>query len=153
MEWPSTLSPPWNTDRWVRGMIEQTESSFLGIAGLCGVVEQKDEGGSSQTRTVQLRLSLDMLDSASMTSLFTISSSHSNLSNMKHYREYLVSLINSHSIDPAPLYSSNELLLACRRYKVEDLRREGEDSFTYFSRLLQKLMDEEPLGDKVPRKK
>ncbi|KAF3858947.1 hypothetical protein F7725_012148 [Dissostichus mawsoni] len=113
--------------------------------GLCGVVEQKDEGGSSQTRTVQLRLSLDMLDSASMTSLFTISS--------KHYREYLVSLINSHSIDPAPLYSSNELLLACRRYKVEDLRREGEDSFTYFSRLLQKLMDEEPLGDKVPRKK
>uniref|UniRef100_A0AAQ6IRZ1 RBR-type E3 ubiquitin transferase n=1 Tax=Anabas testudineus TaxID=64144 RepID=A0AAQ6IRZ1_ANATE len=71
----------------------------------------------------------------------------------KHYREYLVSLINSHSIDPAPLYSSNELLLACRRYKVDDTRREGEDSFTYYSRLLEKLMDEVPLGDKVPRKK
>uniref|UniRef100_A0A3P9LRS3 Uncharacterized protein n=1 Tax=Oryzias latipes TaxID=8090 RepID=A0A3P9LRS3_ORYLA len=71
----------------------------------------------------------------------------------KHYREYLVSLINSHSIDPAPLYSSNELLLACKRYKVEDSRKEGEDSFTFYSRLLQKLMDEVPLGDKVPRKK
>uniref|UniRef100_A0A8C2WDA1 RBR-type E3 ubiquitin transferase n=1 Tax=Cyclopterus lumpus TaxID=8103 RepID=A0A8C2WDA1_CYCLU len=55
----------------------------------------------------------------------------------KHYREYLVSLINSHSIDPARLYSSNELLLACKRYKVDDGRRDGEDSFTYFSRLLQ----------------
>uniref|UniRef100_A0A3Q2WD32 E3 ubiquitin-protein ligase RNF31-like n=1 Tax=Haplochromis burtoni TaxID=8153 RepID=A0A3Q2WD32_HAPBU len=71
----------------------------------------------------------------------------------KHYREYLVSLINSHSIDPAPLYSSNELLLACRRYKVEDTHRDGEDTFTYYTRLLEKLMDEVPLGDKVPRKK
>uniref|UniRef100_A0A665VBU3 Uncharacterized protein n=1 Tax=Echeneis naucrates TaxID=173247 RepID=A0A665VBU3_ECHNA len=55
----------------------------------------------------------------------------------KHYREYLVSLINSHSIDPAPLYSSNEMLLACRRYKVDDNRRDGEDSFSYYSRLLE----------------
>lgn len=55
----------------------------------------------------------------------------------KHYREYLVSLINSHSIDPARLYSSNELLLACRRYKVDDSRRDGEDGFTYDGRLLQ----------------
>lgn len=55
----------------------------------------------------------------------------------KHYREYLVSLINSHSIDPAPLYSSNELLLACRRYKVEDTHRDGEDTITYYTRLLE----------------
>lgn len=55
----------------------------------------------------------------------------------KHYREYLVSLINSHSVDPAPLYSSSELLLACKRYKVEEARRDGEDSFTYYSRLLE----------------
>lgn len=54
----------------------------------------------------------------------------------KHYREYLVSLINSHSVDPAPLYSSSELLLACKRYKVEETRRDGEDSFTFYSRLL-----------------
>lgn len=55
----------------------------------------------------------------------------------KHYREYLVSLINSHSVDPAPLYSSSELLLACKRYKVEEARRDGEDSYTYYSRLLE----------------
>lgn len=59
------------------------------------------------------------------------------VSSRKHYREYLVSLINSHSIDPAPLYSSNELLLACKRYKVDDTRRDGEDGFTYYSRLLE----------------
>lgn len=55
----------------------------------------------------------------------------------KHYWEYLVSLINSHSVDPAPLYSSSELLLACKRYKVEEPRRDGEDSFTFYSRLLE----------------
>lgn len=61
----------------------------------------------------------------------------------KHYREYLVSLINSHSVDPAPLYSSSELLLACKRYKVEDTRRDGEDSFTFYSRLLEVSLWEE----------
>lgn len=55
----------------------------------------------------------------------------------KHYREYLVSLINSHAIDPAPLYSSNELLLACKRYKVDDGRGDAEDAFTFYSRLLK----------------
>lgn len=55
----------------------------------------------------------------------------------KHYREYLVSLINSKSLDPAPLYSSSELLLACRRYKVDDIRRDGEESSAYYSRLLE----------------
>ncbi|XP_076018488.1 E3 ubiquitin-protein ligase RNF31 [Genypterus blacodes] len=104
--------------------------------GLCGVIEQKDEGGQqpdlacgAQTRP-----------------------GHAGLCE-KHYREYLVSLINCHSVDPAPLFSASELLLACRRYKVDDARRDEEDGFTYYSRLLEKLMDEIPLGDKVPRKK
>ncbi|XP_042284307.1 E3 ubiquitin-protein ligase RNF31 isoform X1 [Thunnus maccoyii] len=104
--------------------------------GLCGVIEQKDEGGQQPDSACGAQTQ----------------PGHAGLCE-KHYREYLVSLINSHSIDPAPLYSSNELLLACRRYKVEDTHRDGEDGFTYYSRLLEKLMDEVPLGDKVPRKK
>uniref|UniRef100_A0A4W6FQF1 Ring finger protein 31 n=1 Tax=Lates calcarifer TaxID=8187 RepID=A0A4W6FQF1_LATCA len=80
------------------------------------VIEQKDEGGQQPDSACGAQTQ----------------PGHAGLCE-KHYREYLVSLINSHSIDPAPLYSSNELLLACRRYK--------------------KLMDEVPLGDKVPRKK
>uniref|UniRef100_A0A4W5M0Y7 Uncharacterized protein n=1 Tax=Hucho hucho TaxID=62062 RepID=A0A4W5M0Y7_9TELE len=71
----------------------------------------------------------------------------------KHYREYLVSLINGHSIDPAPLFNANELVLACRRYQVDDARGEMEDDVTYYTRILEKLIDEVPLGDKVPRKK
>ncbi|XP_026006117.1 E3 ubiquitin-protein ligase RNF31 isoform X1 [Astatotilapia calliptera] len=103
---------------------------------LCGVIEQKDEGGQQSDAACGAQTQ----------------PGHAGLCE-KHYREYLVSLINSHSIDPAPLYSSNELLLACRRYKVEDTHRDGEDTFTYYTRLLEKLMDEVPLGDKVPRKK
>ncbi|XP_012683447.2 E3 ubiquitin-protein ligase RNF31 isoform X2 [Clupea harengus] len=105
-------------------------------AGLCGVIEQKDEGAQqtdsacgAQTQPGQAGLC------------------------EKHYREYLVSLINGHSIDPAPLYNANELLLACRRYQVEVPRVESEDDRTYYSRLLKILMDSVPLGDKVPRKK
>uniref|UniRef100_H3DLA4 RBR-type E3 ubiquitin transferase n=1 Tax=Tetraodon nigroviridis TaxID=99883 RepID=H3DLA4_TETNG len=105
-------------------------------AGLCGVIEQKDEGGQQSDTACGAQTQ----------------PGHAGLCE-KHYREYLVSLINSHSVYPAPLYSSSELLLACKRYKVEEARRDGEDSFTYYSRLLEKLMDEVPLGDKVPRKK
>uniref|UniRef100_A0A673MGN5 E3 ubiquitin-protein ligase RNF31-like n=1 Tax=Sinocyclocheilus rhinocerous TaxID=307959 RepID=A0A673MGN5_9TELE len=71
----------------------------------------------------------------------------------KHYREYLVSLINGHSIDPAPLYAPDELTVACRRYHVDVRQGDGEDERAYFARLLKKLMDDVPLGDKVPRKK
>ncbi|XP_041847538.1 E3 ubiquitin-protein ligase RNF31 isoform X2 [Melanotaenia boesemani] len=88
--------------------------------GLCGVIEQKDEGGKQSDSACGAQTQ----------------PGHAALCE-KHYREYLVSLINSHSIDPAPLYSSNELLLACRRYKVDDTRRDGEDTFTYCSRLLK----------------
>ncbi|KAM3603768.1 uncharacterized protein V6R79_001762 [Siganus canaliculatus] len=104
--------------------------------GLCGVIEQKDEGGQQPDSACGAQTQ----------------HGHAGLCE-KHYREYLVSLINSHSIDPAPLYSSNELLLSCRRYKVDDTRKDGEDGLTYYRRLLEKLMDEVPLGDKVPRKK
>uniref|UniRef100_A0A4W6DUP9 Ring finger protein 31 n=1 Tax=Lates calcarifer TaxID=8187 RepID=A0A4W6DUP9_LATCA len=110
--------------------------TYTHTQSLCGVIEQKDEGGQQPDSACGAQTQ----------------PGHAGLCE-KHYREYLVSLINSHSIDPAPLYSSNELLLACRRYKVDDTRRDGEDGFTYYSRLLEKLMDEVPLGDKVPRKK
>ncbi|KAJ8272532.1 hypothetical protein GJAV_G00090290 [Gymnothorax javanicus] len=105
-------------------------------AGLCGVMEQKDEGGrqvdspcGAQTQPGQAGLC------------------------DKHYREYLVSLINGHSIDPAPLFTANEVAVACRRYQVDDRRGEGEEDRAYYSRLRRKLMEEVPLGDKVPRKK
>uniref|UniRef100_A0A3B4ZLF3 E3 ubiquitin-protein ligase RNF31-like n=1 Tax=Stegastes partitus TaxID=144197 RepID=A0A3B4ZLF3_9TELE len=106
------------------------------VVSLCGVIEQKDEGGQQPDSACGAQTQ----------------PGHAGLCE-KHYREYLVSLINSSSIDPAPLYSSTELLLACRRYKVDDGRRDGEDTFTFYCRLLEKLMDEVPLGEKVPRKK
>uniref|UniRef100_A0A4W4HKN0 RBR-type E3 ubiquitin transferase n=1 Tax=Electrophorus electricus TaxID=8005 RepID=A0A4W4HKN0_ELEEL len=103
---------------------------------VCGVIEQKDEGArqtdsacGAQSQPGQAGLC------------------------EKHYREYLVSLINGHSIDPAPLFTANELLLACRRYQVELSRGEGEDDRMHCTRLLKKLMEDVPLGDKVPRKK
>ncbi|XP_061784604.2 E3 ubiquitin-protein ligase RNF31 isoform X2 [Nerophis lumbriciformis] len=104
--------------------------------GLCGVIEQKDDGGQQADSACGAHTQ----------------PGHAGLCE-KHYREYLVSLINSNSLDPAHLYSSNELLLACRRYKVEDSRTEAEDGVLYYSRLMEKLMAEVPLGDKVPRKK
>lgn len=55
----------------------------------------------------------------------------------KHYREYLVSLINGHSIDPALLYAHDELIVACRRYHVDVTQGEGEDERAYFARLLK----------------
>ncbi|KAM4623670.1 E3 ubiquitin-protein ligase RNF31 [Polymixia lowei] len=104
--------------------------------GLCGVIEQKDEGGQQSDSACGAHTQ----------------PGHAGLCE-KHYREYLVSLINGYSIDPAPLFNANELVLASRRYQVDDMRGDGEDDFTYYSRLLEKLMDEVPLGDKVPRKK
>uniref|UniRef100_A0A3Q3W0N2 RING-type domain-containing protein n=1 Tax=Mola mola TaxID=94237 RepID=A0A3Q3W0N2_MOLML len=70
----------------------------------------------------------------------------------KHYREYLVSLINAHSLDPALLYDAQELTRACERYQVDTQQGENEDVNAHHARLLKKLM-EVPLGDKVPRNK
>ncbi|XP_026148244.1 E3 ubiquitin-protein ligase RNF31 [Mastacembelus armatus] len=101
----------------------------------CGVMEQKDEGGQQidspcgiQTQPGQAGLC------------------------EKHYKEYLVSLINAHSLDPAVLYEPNELSRACERYQVDTQRGENEDENTYPARMLKKLM-EVPLGVKVPRNK
>ncbi|XP_071340705.1 E3 ubiquitin-protein ligase RNF31-like [Trachinotus anak] len=101
----------------------------------CGVMEQKDEGGQQidspcgiQTQPGQAGLC------------------------EKHYREYLVSLINDHSLDPALLYDAHELIRACERYQVDVQRGENEEDNTYQARLLKKLM-EVPLGEKVPRNK
>ncbi|XP_029978632.1 E3 ubiquitin-protein ligase RNF31-like isoform X2 [Sphaeramia orbicularis] len=100
----------------------------------CGVMEQKDEGGLQidspcglETRPGQAGLC------------------------EKHYREYLVSLINAHSLDPAPLYDAQEVTRACERYQV-DTQRGDEDDNAYYTKLLKKLM-EVPLGEKVPRNK
>ncbi|XP_076856824.1 E3 ubiquitin-protein ligase RNF31-like [Brachyhypopomus gauderio] len=70
---------------------------------------------------------------------------------IKHYREYLVSLINAHSLDPAYLFDEGELISACKRHQVNCDRVEDENDETYHARLRQKLM-EIPLGEKVPRK-
>ncbi|KAL0966083.1 hypothetical protein UPYG_G00290670 [Umbra pygmaea] len=105
-------------------------------AGLCGVIEQKDEAGQQTDAACGAQTQ----------------PGHAGLCE-KHYKEYLVSLINGHSIDPAPLFNAGELVLACRRYQVDDSRREMEDDVTYYSHLLEKIIDEVPLGDKVPRKK
>ncbi|XP_055006750.1 LOW QUALITY PROTEIN: E3 ubiquitin-protein ligase RNF31-like [Boleophthalmus pectinirostris] len=109
-----------------------TEPSAETPAALCGVMEQKDSGQQQdlpcggETRPGQAGLC------------------------EKHYREYLVSLINVHSLDPAVLYQPQELVLACQRYQVPTQKMDNENENNYNARLLKKLM-EVPLGDKVPR--
>ncbi|XP_054433831.1 E3 ubiquitin-protein ligase RNF31 [Pteronotus mesoamericanus] len=71
-----------------------------------------------------------------------------------HYKEYLVSLINAHSLDPATLYEVEELETAAERYlhvRLQPLA--GEDAPAYHARLLQKLMEEVPLGQSIPRRR
>lgn len=71
-----------------------------------------------------------------------------------HYKEYLVSLINAHSLDPATLYEVEELETAAERYlHVRPQPMAGEDTPTYHARLLQKLMEEVPLGQSIPRRR
>ncbi|KAG9332099.1 hypothetical protein JZ751_015875 [Albula glossodonta] len=55
----------------------------------------------------------------------------------KHYKEYLVGLINDNSIDPAPLFDDQELDVTCRRYKVVVNRLEAEEDRAYHARLLK----------------
>lgn len=71
------------------------------------------------------------------------------LSCRKHYREYLVSLINGHALDPALLYDRDELVRACQRYQVEHQRADNEDDNAYSERLLKvrrRSEQAEPLG-------
>ncbi|XP_060677285.1 E3 ubiquitin-protein ligase RNF31-like isoform X2 [Hemiscyllium ocellatum] len=68
-----------------------------------------------------------------------------------HYKEYLVSRINSHSLDPAELFSEEELqrhLARCGRGQPP--RASGEDEAAYRNRLYQAITSI-PLGDKIPR--
>uniref|UniRef100_A0ACB8EXY9 Uncharacterized protein n=1 Tax=Sphaerodactylus townsendi TaxID=933632 RepID=A0ACB8EXY9_9SAUR len=72
-----------------------------------------------------------------------------------HYKEYLVSLINSHSLDPAVLYSLQEVELVWQRHLPATQlppRGPAEEDETYAGRLIQKLMDEVALGPKIPRR-
>uniref|UniRef100_A0A8I3W7B5 E3 ubiquitin-protein ligase RNF31 n=1 Tax=Callithrix jacchus TaxID=9483 RepID=A0A8I3W7B5_CALJA len=71
-----------------------------------------------------------------------------------HYKEYLVSLINAHSLDPATLYEMEELETATERYlHVRPQPLAGEDPPAYQARLLQKLTEEVPLGQSIPRRR
>ncbi|XP_074975051.1 E3 ubiquitin-protein ligase RNF31 isoform X1 [Caretta caretta] len=71
-----------------------------------------------------------------------------------HYKEYLVSLINARALDPARLYSLPELETVYRRHQgALPPRPPGEPEDTYHGRLLQKLMDEVPLGPKILRQR
>ncbi|XP_067389169.1 LOW QUALITY PROTEIN: E3 ubiquitin-protein ligase RNF31 [Emydura macquarii macquarii] len=71
-----------------------------------------------------------------------------------HYKEYLVSLINARALDPARLYGPAELETVYRRHLgVLPPRTPAEPEDSYRGRLLQKLMDEVPLGSKIPRQR
>ncbi|XP_026887738.2 E3 ubiquitin-protein ligase RNF31 isoform X2 [Electrophorus electricus] len=98
----------------------------------CGVMEQKDGAQFDAPCGIQTQ------------------EGHAGLCD-KHYREYLVSLINAHLLDPADFFEEGELISACKRHKVYHDRGEEENDETYHTRLRQKLK-EIPLGDKVPRK-
>ncbi|XP_029002348.1 E3 ubiquitin-protein ligase RNF31-like isoform X2 [Betta splendens] len=117
------------------GVAFNTDPSNGAQTDACGVMEQKDEGGQQidspcgiQTQPGQAGLC------------------------EKHYREYLVSLINAHSLDPALLYDATELIRACERYQVDTQRGDNEDDNAFQARLLRKLTTV-PLGEKVPRNK
>ncbi|XP_025048598.1 E3 ubiquitin-protein ligase RNF31 [Alligator sinensis] len=72
-----------------------------------------------------------------------------------HYKEYLVSLINTHTLDPATLYSLQELEVACRRHLSggAPARLPAEPEATYHARLLQKLTTESKLSPTIPRRR
>lgn len=117
------------------GVDFNTEPSDDASADTCGVMEQKDEGDQ------QVDSPCGVQSQPGQAGLCE-----------KHYREYLVSLINAHSLDPAVLYNAEELKWACKRCHVDVARGEVEDEHAHHARLLKKLM-EVPLGEKVPRNK
>ncbi|XP_077481048.1 E3 ubiquitin-protein ligase RNF31-like [Stigmatopora argus] len=115
------------------GVDFNTEAPEGPRADACGVMEQKDEVGNADSPC-------GVPTQAGQAGLCD-----------KHYREYLVSLINAHSLDPAPLYDTPNLIRACERYRVDVQRMPAdEDENAYHARLLKKLM-EVPLGEKVVR--
>ncbi|KAJ8393696.1 hypothetical protein AAFF_G00057490 [Aldrovandia affinis] len=129
----------WEPDR-LQTLLQQNSVAFNTDpphgTGKCGVMEQKEEEG----RQVDSPCGVDTQPG------------QAGLCG-KHYIEYLVSLINDHSIDPAPFFVDNELVVACQRYKIDITPGEAEEERAYQARLLKKLMEDVPLGGKVPRKK
>ncbi|XP_059807258.1 E3 ubiquitin-protein ligase RNF31-like [Hypanus sabinus] len=68
-----------------------------------------------------------------------------------HYKEYLVSRINGHSLDPALLYTLEDMEVFLKRSgKQQAAQAQGETEAQYKARLL-KVITTIPLGDKVPR--
>ncbi|KAJ7313157.1 hypothetical protein JRQ81_004430 [Phrynocephalus forsythii] len=73
-----------------------------------------------------------------------------------HYKEYLVNLINTHSLDPAALYTLPEADIVCRRHlPAAQMPRQGpaEDNEAYRGRLIKVLKDEVPLAQNIPRRR
>ncbi|XP_063769714.1 E3 ubiquitin-protein ligase RNF31 isoform X2 [Pseudophryne corroboree] len=69
-----------------------------------------------------------------------------------HYKEYLVSRINSLSLDPCVLYDLEETITVCRRYLLVCPPQEvNEDDVNYREHLLRVLMTEIPLSLNVQR--
>ncbi|XP_056289401.1 E3 ubiquitin-protein ligase RNF31-like isoform X2 [Pseudoliparis swirei] len=119
------------------GVDFNTDPSDAAQGALCYVMEQKDEDGQQIDSPCGHRAETGRAGLCE-----------------KHYKEYLVSLVNAHSLDPAPLYEAGELTRACERYLVDTQRAAGgeEDDDLYHARLLKKLT-EVPLGETVPRNK
>ncbi|XP_072125819.1 LOW QUALITY PROTEIN: E3 ubiquitin-protein ligase RNF31-like [Mobula birostris] len=68
-----------------------------------------------------------------------------------HYKEYLVSRINGHSLDPAHLYTVEEMEVFLNRMgKQQAPQATTETEVQYKARLLN-VITAIPLGDKVPR--
>ncbi|KAM3821709.1 E3 ubiquitin-protein ligase RNF31 isoform 1-T1 [Vipera latastei] len=73
-----------------------------------------------------------------------------------HYKEYLVSLINSHTLDPAVFYTLQEVEIVCRRnLPAAQLlpKAPTEDEEAYRRHLIQILRDQVPLGLEIPRRR
>ncbi|XP_072777408.1 E3 ubiquitin-protein ligase RNF31-like [Taeniopygia guttata] len=64
-----------------------------------------------------------------------------------HYSEYLVSLINRHGLDPAPLYDPEELRAAAQRHLAagRTQRLPGESEAEHRLRMLRLLGEEAPV--------
>lgn len=75
------------------------------------------------------------------------------LSLRAHYSEYLVSLINRHGLDPAPLYDRAELRAAAERHLAAGRTRRlpGESEAERELRMRRLLAEEAPVRPRPPR--
>ncbi|XP_074549175.1 E3 ubiquitin-protein ligase RNF31-like [Halichoeres trimaculatus] len=101
------------------GVEFNTDPSDGAQTDACCVMEQKDEDGQQFDSACGVKTE----------------PGHAGLCE-KHYKEYLVSLINIHSLDPAVLYDLEELLRACDRHQVDKQRGDNEEDNAYQARLL-----------------